>query len=155
MLGRKQARESIYQLIHEFLFLKKRNDVSLSIFLSADLTQENKDYISQLYLGVVEKYDSLIECLTPYLNNFSIERLFKSDLAACLLAIYEIMYMPDTPVAVIISEALQLVNTFSTEKSKPFINGVLSSIYKAMCLDNDDNNLKLADSTSCPQSDPL
>ncbi|MDR0751224.1 MAG: transcription antitermination factor NusB [Christensenellaceae bacterium] len=130
MISRSKARESVYKLIYEFLFLKKQNKKSLSIFLSADLAEKDRDYISDTYFGVIEKYDSLIEIIASHLKNFTIDRLVKADLAALVLAIYEMLYIPHIPIEVSICEAVELVKTFSTEKSKQFVNGVLASISK-------------------------
>ena len=40
--------------------------------------------------------------------------------------------MPDIPMSVSISEAVELVKTFSTEKSPTFVNGLLASVYKEL-----------------------
>ena len=39
-------------------------------------------------------------------------------------------YMDDIPLNVSISEAVELVKIYSTEKSHAFVNGILSSVYK-------------------------
>ena len=65
-------------------------------------------------------------------NGFNIDRIYKLDLAALLLATYEMKYMDDIPLSVSISEAVELVKTYSTEKSNSFVNGILSSVYKSL-----------------------
>jgi N utilization substance protein B len=46
------------------------------------------------------------------------------------MGICELMRDPGTPAAVVISEALELARTFSTEESVAFINGILDAVRK-------------------------
>ncbi len=48
------------------------------------------------------------------------------------IALYELLSDPDTPTAVIVSEAVRLANTYSTEKSASFVNGVLATLAKTI-----------------------
>ena len=41
-------------------------------------------------------------------------------------------YMDDIPMPVSVSEVLELVKSYSTEKSASFVNGVLAGIYKSL-----------------------
>jgi N utilization substance protein B len=60
------------------------------------------------------------------------ERIFRPDLAAMLIAIYEMKYMDDIPMSVSINEAIEIVKRYSTEKSGKYVNGILSSVYKEL-----------------------
>jgi N utilization substance protein B len=48
------------------------------------------------------------------------------------MAVYELSYSRDVPVAVVINEAVELAKTFSTDDSGRFVNGVLSAISKVV-----------------------
>ena len=65
-------------------------------------------------------------------KNFRIDRIYKPDLAGLLLACYEMKYIKDIPLKVSISEAIELVKTFSTENSNKFVNGVLKGVYNEL-----------------------
>lgn len=131
--SRKKARDSVYKLIYEFLFSGRNpNSRTLSIITSVDIAEEDKDYINAVYFGVIENYDELVEIIAGYSNGFNLDRIYKLDLAALLLATYEMKYMDDIPLSVSISEAVELVKTYSTEKSNSFVNGILSSVYKSL-----------------------
>lgn len=138
MLSRKKARDGVYKLIYEFLFQKEANSKSLEIISSADMQEQDYEYIRTVYLGVIEKYDELAAIIERYSDKFAFNRIYKLDLAAMLLAIYEMKYMPDIPMSVSISEAVELVKLYSTEKSHQYVNGILSSVYKE--LNSDANN---------------
>ena len=61
-------------------------------------------------------------------SNWTLARLNKTDLLVLRLAIYEMLYVDDVPAKVALDEALQLAKEFSDDKSRRFINGVLSNL---------------------------
>ena len=132
-MSRKNARVLGYQLIFEYIFTKTKNDDMLSQYQSDDnLTMDDRDYISRLYEGVVDKYDELISIISEHLHGYTIDRVYKSDLSALLLAVYEIKYMDDIPNKVALNEALEIVKDFSEERSSKFVNGVLAGVLKSL-----------------------
>ncbi|MDY2993900.1 transcription antitermination factor NusB, partial [Ligilactobacillus animalis] len=60
--------------------------------------------------------------------NWTLARLNRIDLLILRLAIYEMLYVDDVPAKVALDEALQLAKEFSDDKSRRFINGVLSNL---------------------------
>lgn len=59
---------------------------------------------------------------------WTLKRLARPDLVILRLAVYELQYEAAVPTAVAINEALQLARAFSDERSRKFINGVLSHL---------------------------
>lgn len=129
---RKKSRDSVYKLIYEYLFSGVENDKTLAIMTSGDLPMSEYDYITTVYKGVISKIDELKDIVSEYARGFDVERVYKLDLAALLLAIYEMKYMPEIPLGTSIAEAVELVKIYSTEKSYSFVNGILSSVYKSL-----------------------
>lgn len=133
------ARESAYKLIFEYLFSKEINKYTFEIFNAGGLSEEDSSYLQDVYLGVIRHYDELIDIVSKYSVGFEVDRIYKTDLAALLLAVYEIKYMPDIPVAVTISEVVSIVKTYSTEKSGSYVNGLLANVAKEYGVDKNDN----------------
>jgi transcription antitermination protein NusB len=52
------------------------------------------------------------------------------DRAILRMATYELLHEPEIPVAVVISEAVELAQQFSTDDSGRYVNGLLSAIAK-------------------------
>lgn len=132
-MSRKKARDYAYKLVFEWLFNKDNEEQSPtmnSIFEDSEITVSDKDYIKTVVSGVEKSYDELCALIEANSRSFKIDRIFKPDLAAILLASYEIKYMPDIPPAVSISEILDIVKLYSTPDSYVFVNGVLAGIYK-------------------------
>lgn len=130
-MSRRIARENIYKLVFEYLFFDELNQTSLELMLlDSNLTEDDKHYIITEYEGIAGKKDELLALIERNAKGFSLDRIFKPDLSAMLVATYELKYGENIPPAVAISEAVEIVKKYSTDKSYSFVNGVLASIFK-------------------------
>jgi transcription antitermination factor NusB len=78
-------------------------------------------------------WDNLGECdelITSATIRWEFARLAPVDKSILRLAVYQLKFCPDVPPKVAINEAIELAKRFSTEKSGPFVNGVLDAILK-------------------------
>ena len=97
-MSRRVARDSAYKLIFEYLFRKEKDDFTLELLCTdSNITQADKQYIQTVYEGVMTHFDELTELISSCTTGFNPERIFKPDLAALLLAVYEMKYMDDIP----------------------------------------------------------
>lgn len=132
-MSRSTAREHLFQLTFEQLFSEDKNEVTLEAYLmDASLTDSDKQYVRKAYDGIYSHLDELKGIVAKYSNGFNIDRIYKPDLAAMIVSVYEMKYVPEVPAAVSINEAVELVKRYSTEKSKSYVNGVLASVNKAL-----------------------
>lgn len=136
-MSRKTSRENLYKLVFEYLFNKDANSPSLDIMLSSpDLSTDDVEYITSSYKGVISNYNELLSLIGACAHGYVIDRIYKPDLAALLVATYEMIYT-DIPKLVAISEAVELVKSYSTEKSGAYVNGILAGIYKKITNEED------------------
>lgn len=82
--------------------------------------------------GVVSELDELDELIESVAEHWSVARMPVVDRNIIRIGLYELLSDPDTPTAVVISEAVRLANTYSTEKSSSFVNGVLATLSKTI-----------------------
>ena len=68
---------------------------------------------------------TLDETLADHLQDWSVARLGTVERAVLRLALYELLYEPEVPVAVVIDEAVELVKRFASERSGALVNAVL------------------------------
>jgi N utilization substance protein B len=61
-------------------------------------------------------------------TRWRVERMPAVDRVVLRIALHELRTRPDTPVAVVISEAVGLAARYSTERSSRFVNGVLAAL---------------------------
>jgi len=59
-------------------------------------------------------------------------RLSPVDRSILRLAVYQLKHCPDIPPKVVINEAIELAKKYSTEKSGPFVNGVLDAVLRKL-----------------------
>lgn len=82
----------------------------------------------RLVAGVLahrEEIDSVLEGVSEH---WKVDRMPNVDRAILRVGLYELRYEPDTPVAVVIAEAVTHAKELSTEKSGRFVNGVLGAL---------------------------
>lgn len=97
------------------------------------LSQSDRKYIESVVDGVSEHKQELDDIISGYSKGWTVERLIKVDASVLRYGIYEMKYMADvTPPEVSINEAVELSKKYGTDKSKAFVNGVLSSYYKEL-----------------------
>ncbi len=60
--------------------------------------------------------------------DWELSRMPVVDLSVLRMAVAELIGWPDTPVAVVLDEAVELAKQYSTEESGRFVNGVLSTV---------------------------
>ena len=108
-MSRSTAREHLFQLTFEQLFSEDKNDVTLEAYLmDASLTDSDKLYVRKAYDGIYTHLDELKGIVAKYSNGFNIDRIYKPDLAAMIVSVYEMKYVPEVPAAVSINEAVEL-----------------------------------------------
>ena len=124
-MSRRDAREIALKLIFEYEFTEEEKRDMVDEY-TAELDADDSSYVNVVYFGVIGHYDDLMEKISGVIEKFSLERLYKMDLAIIMLGLYEILYMDSIPYKVSVDEALNLAKKYSTEKSVKYINGVLS-----------------------------
>ena len=127
-MSRKESRIQAFQT----LFQLEIKDTDLTIkeainFIKDDYPDLDFDFINWLVTGVKDHEPVLDEKIKPYLKDWSLERLLKTDRIILRMATFEILHS-DTPAKVVINEAVELAKQFSDDDHYKFINGVLSNI---------------------------
>jgi len=82
----------------------------------------------ELIEGVATGGAAIDELLEEVAVDWSVARMAPVDRAILRLAAYELAHRPETPTAVVLNEAVELANLYSTESSGRFVNGVLATI---------------------------
>lgn len=97
------------------------------------LSPADRKYIEEIAEGVKEHKKEIDDIIAEFAKGWTVERLIKVDAAALRYGIFEMKYMQEkTPPEVCINEAVEISKKYGTEKSKAFVNGVLSSYYKQL-----------------------
>ncbi len=87
-----------------------------------------KQYAEKLIGGVCECGEDLNKRIVAALDHWTPERVGRVEWVIMRLALYETLYCPETPSAVIIAEAVQLANAFGDKDTPRFVNGLLNRL---------------------------
>lgn len=91
-------------------------------------TEEILGYVRDLVEGVQSHHADIDALIVSYADKWTIERMPVIDRNLVRIALYELLWGQDIPVAVAINEAVELAKAFSTEDSGRFVNGLLGRI---------------------------
>jgi N utilization substance protein B len=86
------------------------------------------DYARSVVEGVQAHQADIDALVSRYADRWAIERMPVIDLSIVRMALYELLFRDDIPVAVGINEAVELAKSFSTDDSGRFVNGLLGRI---------------------------
>lgn len=93
-----------------------------------NLDEKSVAFARDLAFGALNNKTALDELIKKYAKNWEMERMAALDRNILRMGAYEIVYQTDTPVSVIIDEAVEIAKTFSTPDSGKFVNGILDKI---------------------------
>lgn len=121
--SRREARERAVGLLYEAEMRDGSvDDVVAGLAVAPDV------YAADIALGASRRAVDIDACIRKYLrNDWTLERLPTIDRIVLRLAVYELLERDDVPVAVVLSEAVELAKRYSTEESGRFVNGLLAS----------------------------
>ena len=145
-MTRNTAREIATHLAYELSF----NDLPVEEFLDLQLSGESfaalapehpvyeerpnakqEEYIRRLVSGVAEHAAELDADIAKYAKGWRFERISLVASAIMRVAMFEILYMPDIPHGVAISEAVNIAKGYESPEVVKFINGILGSFLRA------------------------
>lgn len=125
-MKRSEARELAFKTVYSKFF---NADQDLSVDIDS-LDKDSLEFISEILSNFASYYDDINEIIGSNLKGYTVERLYKVDLAILIVAIVELKFIKKTAKEIIINEAVELAKKYSTDKSPKFINGVLADIVK-------------------------
>ncbi|MCY0877708.1 MAG: transcription antitermination factor NusB [Firmicutes bacterium] len=98
---------------------------------------EDGKYARMLVEGTLAEQPAIDQWIRGVARGWRLERMPPIDRNILRLACYEMMCEPNLPISVIIDEALELAQDYSTDEAKRFVNGVLGTIAQKLRPDGD------------------
>ena len=136
MGSRRKAREVVLQLLYQHEFNVGQVEEALAHFWRpGELDAKVQTFIRELVIGTIEHRDEIDNFISDSSDHWRLNRMALVDRNIMRMAVYEFLYIPETPKKVVINEAIEIAKRFSSSESTQFINGVLDNIRKI--IDND------------------
>ncbi len=108
-----------------------RDDIMALDWLDQEITDDIRDFTISLINGVLSNLDDINTIINRHSKNWKLERLTAVDKSILRLCIFEMLNLPEIPVAVTINEGIELGKIYGGEGSGQFINGILDAVKKA------------------------
>ena len=132
MRARRKARKRALDI----LFSADVRAESLSVALAAEAERAASEpdreaswlYAREIVDGVIDNGVIIDETIETHARGWTIARMPAVDRAILRMGTWELLYNPDVPSSVVMSEAVELATSLSTDDSPTFINGVLGAI---------------------------
>jgi N utilization substance protein B len=120
--GRRDARESALHLLYE----ASQRQVAVDVVIAESVLPPD-DYTDAVLRGVEADRAELDERIGRLAEGWTIDRMPTMDRLVLELGLYELANRSDIPTAVVLNEAVELANRYSTDDSGRFVNGVLAA----------------------------
>ena len=131
MSARGKARKRALDILYE----ADIRDVPALEVLESQVARRSEDgdpelniYVSEIVHGVIEHGEYIDEVISTYSLGWTLPRMPAVDRSILRLACYEVLWNDDVPDAVVISEAVNMAQSLSTDESSTFVNGLLARI---------------------------
>ena len=131
IFGTPMARAAVVQSLFENEITKidqTENIKDLGFYKKLN-SSKKKMAISILEYSMNNKID-IDKKILSHIEDSNLERIPKTDLSILRMAISELSTNKETPIGVVVNEAVKLGNVFGSDSSKNFINGVLNSMVR-------------------------
>lgn len=129
-MDRKTARAQAMKLIYEWEMGGDGGEDTRLELLEVQPGESESDFMNRLVEGVQQNTPCIDEALGGFVRGWSLDRVTRVDLAILRLAAYELLFTK-TPEGVVVNEAVELANQYSTDKAGAFVNGVLGNLARS------------------------
>ncbi len=127
--SRRQSREAALQIIYLKDISRNTLDrIPEPVWSDEPLDVKSRAFAAHLAEGVLEHQSGLDPLIVKYAENWDMHRMATIDRCILRLAAYELVHELDTPINVIINEAVDIAKKYSTSESGKFVNGILDKI---------------------------
>jgi transcription antitermination factor NusB len=132
--ARELAMQALYQLDVQGPELLER--LPAEFFALTESDARTRQLAQQWTMGTWAHVAQCDELIAAAAIRWQFSRLSPVDRSILRLAVYQLEFCRDIPPKVVINEAIELAKRFSTEKSGPFVNGVLDAVLKKLGPEN-------------------
>jgi transcription antitermination protein NusB len=127
--SRRHGREAALQMIYLVDLCDLAVDkIPVSVLSEEPLSEKTLDFARHLASGTVAHWDRIDKLVIQYAKNWEMKRMATIDRCLLRMAAFELLQDLETPVNVIINEAVEIAKKYSTAESSKFVNGILDKI---------------------------
>ncbi|OGS21766.1 MAG: transcription antitermination factor NusB [Elusimicrobia bacterium RIFOXYA2_FULL_39_19] len=126
---RREARETALKVLYLVDITKLTIPEAIDIVIGDAKTHVHLiTFMELIVFGTIENIKEIDSYINTYAENWNIARMSTVDRNIIRIGAFEILKTPETPISVIIDEAVEISKKYSTLDSGKFVNGILDKI---------------------------
>ena len=133
-LGRVNALKALYLID---IKTSLNQEEIFELINSGTVDSSVKEFTGSLVKGSIENLDIIDKYISKHAINWELERMAIIDRNIMRIATFEMLKLVETPINVIIDEAVEIAKEYSTAESGKFVNGVLDKVKEVRTIQNE------------------
>lgn len=130
---RRKGREYALQILFQLDITGNEQKTVISLFWkSREALETVRSFAEKIVFGVLKYKAKLDSLISSSAEHWRLDRMAVVDRNVLRVALYEFLWELDTPLVVIIDEAIEIAKKYGSEESGSFINGILDSVKKKL-----------------------
>jgi N utilization substance protein B len=150
MKPRTRARSIALQALYEIdIANHSPGQVIEERILESELDKDLIDFVRKIVIGVSPIFNILDQFIAEHAPEWPLDQVATIDRNILRIALWEFAVFGETPIKVVINEAVELAKEYGSDSTPRFVNGVLGSlaerqneIQQALRLSIEKNNIK-------------
>lgn len=130
-MGRRTARETALQILYQLDLTgdyDNRENILQHWVQEFSVPDNLAEFIRDLVEGTLKNKEEIDLKLSSTAHEWALDRMNNVDRNLMRIAVYEMMYCPETPQRVTLNEAIEIAKRFGGDDSAKFINGILDKL---------------------------
>ncbi|MEE3393590.1 MAG: transcription antitermination factor NusB [Lachnospiraceae bacterium] len=146
-MEKSKFREKLFKLVyliefHERAEIMEEAQLNIESF-EENISEKTAKQLKKKLGDILDRIDDIDKIIDQKSEKWDTERIGKADLASLRLGIYEMVYDDNVPINVAVKEAVVLADTYGTDKSYAFVNGILSAVASDDSIKKVDKNARV------------
>ncbi len=126
MGDRRKAREAALQILFQEDFNSEVKP--FSSLKGVEIKEDDSGLTRQIVEGVFLHHAEIDRMICQNTEHWSSDRIAAVDMNVLRMAVFEILFLRETPIKVIINEAIEIAKKYGSEDSGAFVNGILDAV---------------------------
>lgn len=130
---RRKGREIALQVLYEMEMKGSEPRTVLDLYWKdqgGEVSDDIRRFATELVEGAYRNRKEIDELIERHSLHWKLNRMAVVDRNILRLGVYELLYLHDVPMSVVLNEAIEIAKKFGTEGSGAFINGILDKAAK-------------------------
>jgi len=127
---RRQSRICALQLLFQWDIHHSTEHWLADYWTQHPAVPEVREFAEQLVEGVMDRQKELDALIGKLATNWKVPRMPIVDRSILRMGLYELLWLPDVPAKVTVSEAIELAKQFADDETRKFVNGILDKVLR-------------------------